>query len=251
MIADTVQHAAVKEGRKLASKHPLQRLNSPSRGASALLHFIGCCSFAYSFHYLIYEPNPISESWGWHLQFLTCCGLSLGFLTYVLALLADLTLSRTLYRAKNLLALTSAPLECCISVLYWVIKAIDPRLLLHPDLPVLHLLPDISFHLAPALFLALDLLFFSPPWTLTAAPALAVSSLVAVSYWFWVEACFAHNGFYPYPLFGQLDTNARVLLFSGAAAIMAVSTLALKAVYQAVNGLSRNDATDGDAKKDL
>lgn len=38
MIADTVQHAAVKEGRKLASKHPLQRLNSPSRGASALLH---------------------------------------------------------------------------------------------------------------------------------------------------------------------------------------------------------------------
>lgn len=38
MIADTVQHAAVKEGRKLASKHPLQRLDSPSRGASALLH---------------------------------------------------------------------------------------------------------------------------------------------------------------------------------------------------------------------
>ncbi|KAL1635711.1 hypothetical protein SLS58_010149 [Diplodia intermedia] len=198
---------------------------------------------------LFYEPNPINESWGWHLQFLTCCGLSLAFLTYIFALLADLTLSRALFRAKNLLALTSAPLECCISVLYWVIKAIDPRLLMHPDLPALDLLPDISFHLAPAVLLALDLLFFSPPWTLTATPAIAVSSLVAVGYWFWVEACFAHNGYYPYPLFGQLDTPARAVLFTGAAAIMTVSTLALKAVYHSVNGPSKKSARAGDAKK--
>lgn len=185
---------------------------------------------------LIYFPNSINEAWGWHLQFLTCCGLVVAALTYYTALLSDLLLSPALYRLKNVLALTSAPLECCISILYWTIKAIDPKLLQHPDLPDLELLPDLSFHLNPAVLLALDLLFFSPPWTLTPLPALGVSGAIAVGYWFWVEACFAHNGFYPYPLFGQLDTQGRAVLFAGAASIMAVSTLVLKKVYEAVNG---------------
>ncbi|KAF4309625.1 hypothetical protein GTA08_BOTSDO03013 [Botryosphaeria dothidea] len=236
MSAAKLQNAAVKQGQKLASKHPLQRLDSPSRGASALLHFLGSCSFTYSFYYLIYFPNSINEAWGWHLQFLTCCGLVVAALTYYTALLSDLLLSPALYRLKNVLALTSAPLECCISILYWTIKAIDPKLLQHPDLPDLELLPDLSFHLNPAVLLALDLLFFSPPWTLTPLPALGVSGAIAVGYWFWVEACFAHNGFYPYPLFGQLDTQGRAVLFAGAASIMAVSTLVLKKVYEAVNG---------------
>ncbi|EKG14628.1 hypothetical protein MPH_08101, partial [Macrophomina phaseolina MS6] len=231
-----IQNAAVQGGQKLAARHPLQRLDSPSRGASALLHTLGCCSFTYSFWYLFHFPNLISEAWGWHLQFLTTCGLALATLTYALALFSDLTLSPALYRLKNLLSLTSAPLECCITILYWTIKAIDPRLLQHPDLPDLALLPDLSFHLNPALLLTADLLFFSPPWTLSAAPAIGVSGAIAVAYWFWVEACFAHNGFYPYPLFGQLDTVGRAVLFAGAAAIMAVSTLALKKVYEIVNG---------------
>ncbi|GME28358.1 Integral membrane protein [Neofusicoccum parvum] len=250
MATQKVQDYAVKQGQKLASRHPLQRLDSPSRGASALLHLVGCCSFAYSFHYLIFNPNPINEAWGWHLQFLTCCGLSVAAATYAVGLLSDLTLSPLLFRVKNLLALTSAPLECCISVLYWTIKAVDPRLLQHPDLPALEPLPDVGFHAAPALLLTLDLLFCSPPWTLTAAPALAVSGVIAVAYWVWVEACFAHNGFYPYPLFGQLDTTGRVVLFAGAAAIMAASTLALKAVYNAVNG-GKDGGRSGAVKKQL
>ncbi len=55
-------------------------------------------------------------------------------------------------------------------------------------------LPDIGFHLMPALLLTIDLLFLSPPWTIHALPAMGLSSVIAFGYWFWVEHCFKHNG---------------------------------------------------------
>lgn len=44
---------------KLVRRHPLQRLDSPSRGASAALHVLGLASFAYSFAFLVINPNPM------------------------------------------------------------------------------------------------------------------------------------------------------------------------------------------------
>ncbi len=55
-------------------------------------------------------------------------------------------------------------------------------------------LPDVGFHAMPAMMLCIDLLFLSPPWTITALPAMGVSSILAFSYWFWVEQCYKHNG---------------------------------------------------------
>jgi len=57
-------------------KHPLQRLHSPSRTFSLILHAVGLCSFANSFHYLQTHPNPINQSYGWHFQYLTILGIS-------------------------------------------------------------------------------------------------------------------------------------------------------------------------------
>ena len=42
---------------------------------------------------------------------------------------------------------------------------------------------------------------------------------------------------YPYPLFEQLDTPARALVFTGAALAMTISTVMLQYLYEAVNGL--------------
>src|ERR1700730_1347127 len=56
-------------------KHPLQRLQSPSRTLSLALHIVGLCSFAKSFEYLQTHPNPINQSYGWHFQFLTILGM--------------------------------------------------------------------------------------------------------------------------------------------------------------------------------
>lgn len=89
----------------------------------------------------------------------------------------------------------------------------------------------------PALLLTLDLLLLSPPWTIHALPAMGLSTALAFSYWAWVEECFKHNGWYPYPLFELLSTAQRAALFMGAAAIMTGSTAMLKWLYGRVNGL--------------
>lgn len=102
--------------------------------------------------------------------------------------------------------------------------------------PVLPFAADFSFHAVPAIALAIDLLFFSPPYTVGVLPAFGLSSIIAVGYWFWVDLCFAHNGWYPYPIFDVLDTPGRAALFAGSALIMTSSTLSLKWVYDRVNG---------------
>ncbi|KAF7929312.1 uncharacterized protein EAE98_005231 [Botrytis deweyae] len=221
---------------KLTSRHPLQRLPSPSPTISALVHLIGLASFSLSYKYLFDFPTFINSSYGWHFQYLTIIGLTLAFLTFVFGLLADITLSSRLFLIKNSLSLCSAPLEVLISVLYWGISAIDKKLLVPPEI---HISPyaDIGFHAMPAILLTIDLLFLSPPWTINALPAMGLSSTLAVAYWAWVEQCYKYNGFYPYPLFGHLDTTQRAILFTGAALTMTGSTAVLKWLYGRVNGL--------------
>lgn len=55
---------------------------------------------------------------------------------------------------------------------------------------------DISFHAIPSIVMLVDLLFLSPPWTITILPSLGLSSTIAFGYWFWVERCFKYNGWY-------------------------------------------------------
>lgn len=55
---------------------------------------------------------------------------------------------------------------------------------------------DLGFHLFPTLFMVVDLLMLSPPWTITAIPAMVLSHCIAFGYWFWVEKCYENNGWY-------------------------------------------------------
>jgi hypothetical protein len=177
----------------LMARHPLQRLPSPSRGVSALIHIIGIVSFTLSYKYLIDYPSVISESYGWHWQYLTILGLTVAYATFVVGLLADITLSPKLFVIKNTLSLCSAPLEVLISLLYWGISAIDRSLVVPPELRI-SVMADVGFHAMPSILLVIDLLFLSPPWTIKAFPAMTLSSAIAVGYWAWVEQCFKHNG---------------------------------------------------------
>ena len=146
----------------------------------------------------------INNSYGWHWQYLTIIGLSIAMATFIFGFLADLTLSPQLFSIKNTLSLCSAPLEVLISILYWGISAIDRRLVVPPEI---HIAPlaDIGFHAMPSILLTIDLLFLSPPWTIHAFPAMGLSSVIAVSYWAWVEQCFRHNGLYVTFLLASCD----------------------------------------------
>lgn len=110
----------------------------------------------------------------------------------VLGFLADLTSSQTLFTAKNIISVCSTPLEVLISILYWGIRFIDPRLLFPEELQ-LPFLPDFGFHAMPAIMLSLDLLLFSPPWTIKFQGAVALSTFLAFAYWAWIEYCFSYN----------------------------------------------------------
>ncbi|KAF2405493.1 hypothetical protein EJ06DRAFT_526007 [Trichodelitschia bisporula] len=220
----------------LAQRHALQCLESPSRGLSALLHASGLAVFAYGYRHLLVTPNPINDSYGWHMQYLTIIGLSISTASFTCGLLADVTLSPRLFAWKNILSVASAPLEVLISLLYWGLRAIDPKLVVPEWAPPLDIIVDWCFHVAPAVALTADMLFFSPPSTVAALPVIALSSTIAFGYWFWIELCFSYNGFYPYPIFELLDPPSRIVLFATSALSMALSTWALQWLYSRVNG---------------
>jgi hypothetical protein len=164
----------------------------------------------------------------------------------------------------------SAPIECLITILYWGLRAvslrstsqttslghplttltqkIDTSLVLPPWAPILLLRDDLSFHFMPAFALTLDLLFFSPPYTIAVLPALGLSACIAFGYWFWIEQCFTYNQFYPYPIFDVLSTGGRVGLFAASAGLMALATGALVLLYGVVNGKEARRARSGNAK---
>lgn len=222
----------------MAVPHPLQRLRAPSRSLSLILHGAGIVSFLLSFQFLYTWETPLTNSFGGNYQFLTIIGLSLSLITFVVAFLADLTLSSQLFQLKNSLAVISAPLEILITTLYWGLCAIDKSLVFPPEYR-LDILPDVGFHAAPGILLALDLLFFSPPWTIERNNALVLSVGFAFGYWAWVEYCFGHNGWYPYPIFHVLNSWQRAALFGSSALVMAGSTMALKWVYGKINGVEK------------
>lgn len=231
----------------MLKKHPLQRMYSPSRTASAVIHTLGLASFAYSFVWLETHPNHINQSYGWHFQYLTIIGLTLATLTFILGILSDMTYSRRLFYLKNLTSMCSAPMETLISLLYWGLRAIDPALVVPPELE-LPLATDLSFHAIPTLMLLVDLLLLSPPWTISAVPALTLSAVIAFTYWFWIELCFSKNGFYPYPLFDVLNSTQRVALFGSSAVVMTGSTIMIKWLYRQINGGSDRTSRPGNIR---
>lgn len=111
--------------------------------------------------------------------------------------------------------------------------------------PPLELQADLSFHAVPSIALVSDLLFFSPPYTIAFLPGLALSGAIAFGYWAWVEQCFAHNHFYPYPIFEILDTTQRIGLFAFSALLMTLSTTVLIWLYAVVNGKEAQELRNG------
>lgn len=131
------------------------------------VHAVGVACFAAQFRFLFSIVTPLTGTFGGSYQYLTILGLAGATLTYALALVGDLTLSETVFRAKNVLSVCVTPLEVLISVLYCAIVAVNRDLLIPPQYR-LDALPDFGFHGMPALLLVIDLLLFSPPWVSTA-----------------------------------------------------------------------------------
>ncbi|KAJ4138789.1 hypothetical protein NW768_002662 [Fusarium equiseti] len=201
-----------------------------SRSSRALLHVLGVSSFTFSFYLLTTWDSNYSRSFGWYFQLLTVVGLALSLVTFSLGLIADVTLNNVFSEAKDTIAVLATPLEVLIAVLYWSIRMHDPALLMPEDL-VIDPLPDLGFHLVPAVLLVLDLLLWSPRATIATRSMMSLSTVLAVIYWCWIELCFYKNGWYPYPMMDQFSATQRVVIFVASAGLLTASSSGLQWVH--------------------
>ncbi|KAK8925264.1 hypothetical protein H634G_05851 [Metarhizium anisopliae BRIP 53293] len=216
------------------ARHHLQRFPSPSPSLSLAMHLAGVAALGKAFQFLFSWDTPLAKSHGWYFQFLTIIGLTLSLAVFALAAVADVTGSTALFDLKNLISIVATPLEVLVSTLYWGICAIDTSLIVPPGFE-LSTWVNIGFHLAPAVLLTLDLILFSPPWTISSYSMMSVSTVFAFSYWYWVEICFSKNRWYPYPMFELLTTGQRVLLFTFSAGLVTAFSSLLSWLYGVVN----------------
>ncbi|KAG5952778.1 hypothetical protein E4U53_008107 [Claviceps sorghi] len=175
----------------------LQHSACSSYSASLLTHILGIALLGNSFQLVLNLDTPITKAHGSHFQFLTIIGLVLSLSVFLLAAIADISSSTTLFRLKNLVSTVATPLELLISSLYWGICVIDASLVLQPGFE-LDIWMDVGLHLAPAVLLTLDLILFSPPWTNSAYGMMSLSTVLAFAYWYWIELCFDKNGWLVY-----------------------------------------------------
>ncbi|KAF0634913.1 hypothetical protein FPSE5266_09336 [Fusarium pseudograminearum] len=201
-----------------------------SASSRVLFHALGTSSFMFSFYLLTTWDSNYSRSFGWYFQLLTVVGLALSLVTFSLGLIADLAPADILFKAKDAVAVLATPLEVLIAVLYWSIRMHDPSLLMPEDL-IIDPLPDLGFHLVPAVLLALDLVLWSPRATITTRSMMSLSTVLAVVYWCWIELCFYKNGWYPYPMMDQFSAIQRVVIFIASAGLLTASSSALQYVH--------------------
>ncbi|KAF4962745.1 hypothetical protein FSARC_9193 [Fusarium sarcochroum] len=205
-----------------------------TRAFTALFHSLGLFSFTFSFYLLTTWESMYSRSFGWYFQLLTVLGLATSWITFLLGLLGDLAPCDGIFRAKNAISVLATPLEVLIAVLYWSIRLHDPALLMPEDL-VIDPLPDLGFHLVPAVLLVLDFVLLSPQATITTRSMISLSTILAVLYWCWIELCFYQNGWYPYPMMDQFSAGQRISIFIASSGLLTLSSSGLQWIHDKVH----------------
>lgn len=164
-------------------------------------HILALAAFTFAFQSLDGLSDisgiDIESQFGGHYQFLTNLGLWISRLGMLLALLTDFFPQvQRLKMLKMSTCVATLPVETLITMLYWSIVHINPDLLIPPKKMIdpnnpaqfiwqtvripLHI--DLSLHAAPALFLLVDYLFFSPPFPSSIKPT-AISATATIAYW--------------------------------------------------------------------
>jgi hypothetical protein len=171
----------------MTPQHPVRH-----RVLSTLLHGVGLAAFAWGWAFRANIRNPLLDGYGGSLQFITFNAFAISTATFGIALLADVFSTRRLSPVKNALASVAAPLNFLVSVMYWGMRAVDKNLLVKEgySLPVV---PDLCYHAMPAVVLTLDVVFLSPPSTVTVAQMLRTAGGLAVVYWVWIEHTYTMN----------------------------------------------------------
>uniref|UniRef100_A0A0B7K8E1 Uncharacterized protein n=1 Tax=Bionectria ochroleuca TaxID=29856 RepID=A0A0B7K8E1_BIOOC len=223
-------------------------LSSLTRCIRIMLHVSGLACFTASFVWLPSITNPLHNGFGGSFQFLTIIGLAMSTITFGVGILTDITPKAELLALRGLLSLCATTLELLIGVLYWGCRAIDKRLVVPPGHEV-PFIPDFGFHAVPAIVLVLDFMTLGPPWFINASQALGLGLVIAFSYWAWIEYCFSHNGWYPYPFLTILSLWKKLLICISFAVLIMGGALALQWTHAQMHKSGYHRKTTSDPAK--
>ncbi|KAI9247051.1 FAR-17a/AIG1-like protein-domain-containing protein [Sporodiniella umbellata] len=157
--------------------------------------------------------NQISLGFGGPYQYLTILGLSTATIAFALKILRYFSAEFSAV-AYTIVTNIATPLEGLISVLYWSLLMLDPKLLMPEDMPPISLDVDFALHLFPALFLWLDFLMFDIHFVRSQAHILVIAAFT-VFYFVWSWYCYSINGMWPYPFLGDFTFLMRSGFFIG------------------------------------
>ncbi|KAL7316934.1 hypothetical protein PS15m_003356 [Mucor circinelloides] len=145
--------------------------------------------------------------YGGHFQFLTIVGLLVATLSFAVRIVNLLTGTlRPVYEALTAIA---TPVEGLISVLYWPIVLYDKKMLVPDDTIFdLPLALDVSLHLIPTIVCWVDFMVFNTGFKRSPVHILAIYTFTML-YFLWVNICYEHNGYWPYPLLSMFKNDAQ------------------------------------------
>ncbi|GAN10774.1 integral membrane protein [Mucor ambiguus] len=145
--------------------------------------------------------------YGGHFQFLTVVGLLVTTLSFTVRIINLLT--GTLGPVYEALTAIATPVEGLISALYWPIVLYDKKMLVPDDTIFdLPLALDISLHLIPTIVCWADFMIFNTKFKRSPIHILAIYAFT-MAYFVWVNVCYEHNGYWPYPLFGMFKNDTQ------------------------------------------
>ncbi|KAI9486216.1 MAG: FAR-17a/AIG1-like protein [Benjaminiella poitrasii] len=176
-----------------------------SKGLNLLLVTAGLFVNLYGLYSIQFGISMVG--YGGHFQFLTIIGLLVASLSSIVRIINLLTGHlKVVYESLTAIA---TPVEGLISVLYWPIVLYDRGMLIPKGTVFgLPLKLDLSLHLIPTIVCWIDFMGFNRGFK--RAPVHIISIYVfTLLYYFWVNKCHEHNGYWPYPLLGLFKNDAQ------------------------------------------
>ncbi|KAI7906292.1 FAR-17a/AIG1-like protein-domain-containing protein [Cokeromyces recurvatus] len=142
-----------------------------------------------------------------HFQFLTIVGLLVATLSSFARIINLLTGKlQVIYESLTAIA---TPVEGLISILYWPIMLYDKEMLVPKDTIFdLPLKLDLSLHLFPTIVCWIDFMGFNRGFKRSPIHIFSIYFFTFL-YYVWVNVCYEHNGYWPYPLLGLFKNNAQ------------------------------------------
>ncbi|KAI8603030.1 FAR-17a/AIG1-like protein-domain-containing protein [Dissophora ornata] len=160
-----------------------------------------------------------SNGFGRGTQFLTIVSLILTMLCLGLGIVGDLLKQRDLIRLKNAILPVVVPAECVVTILYWYLTLSDVYNI-YPDgnryLPVWL---DIQMHGLPFVYVFVEMFCYSETFQVRRVNDFFAVAAFTVLYMVWASFCAYMDGYWPYPIFDNLNCpwkQLRLMLISGA-----------------------------------